>query len=240
MSPESIDNGGRWPSNLLIGDAEAAARVDGQSGVSKSTIRRSEDRDTPGVTYALGRTGVTARGHVDEQAAGASRFFHCGDWNAETFERLHAADPLLYTAKPDRRERDSGLEALPTQKRARVNPGGLEKEPRWAPVEARNPHACVKSLKTLRHLAALLLPPAAYAPRRLLVPFCGSGSEVAAAYLAGWEEIVGVEMSPEYCEIARSRLRFWQGHSGLFLAEEAASEEAQVAQTALALEDADA
>ena len=47
-------------------------------------------------------------------------------------------------------------------------------------------------------------------PRRLLVPFSGSGSEMIGALLAGWDEVVGIERETEYCEIAEARLRFWE------------------------------
>ena len=62
-------------------------------------------------------------------------------------------------------------------------------------------------------LATLLLPPAIYAPRRLLVPFAGTGSEAIGALLAGWEHVTMVEMSAEYCDIAEARCRWWQGWS---------------------------
>jgi len=54
-----------------------------------------------------------------------------------------------------------------------------------------------------------LVPPKEYAPRRLLVPFAGSGSEMIGAHLAGWEEIIGIELEKEYCNIAQARLKFW-------------------------------
>ena len=74
---------------------------------------------------------------------------------------------------------------------------------------ARNGHPCCKPISLTHHLATLLLPPAAYAPRRLLIPFGGVGSEAIGALLAGWEEIVLVEMSEEYCAIAVKRLEYW-------------------------------
>ena len=43
-------------------------------------------------------------------------------------------------------------------------------------------------------------------PRRLLVPFCGSGSEIIGALRAGWDEVVGIEIEPEYIEIAEQRI----------------------------------
>lgn len=78
----------------------------------------------------------------------------------------------------------------------------------------RNPHPTVKPIALCLWLARLLSPPPEYAPRRLLVPFAGSGSEICAALLSGgFEEIVGIEMEAEYVEIAEARLRFWAGWS---------------------------
>jgi len=36
-----------------------------------------------------------------------------------------------------------------------------------------------------------------------------SGSEMIGCGLAGWDEIVGVELMPEYVEIAEARLAHW-------------------------------
>lgn len=71
----------------------------------------------------------------------------------------------------------------------------------------------VKPIALTRWLATLLLPPPEYAPRRILVPFAGVMSEAIGAMLAGWEEIVAIELDESYCEIGRARLRFWQGWS---------------------------
>ena len=74
----------------------------------------------------------------------------------------------------------------------------------------RNSHPTIKPIALTRWLATLLLPPKEYAPRRLLVPFAGVGSEMIGAMQAGWEEIVGIELSEEYCEIGRARLAYWR------------------------------
>ena len=71
-------------------------------------------------------------------------------------------------------------------------------------------HPTVKPLALCRHLATLLLPAASVAPRRLLVPFAGSGSEMIGAMQAGWDEIVGIEQDSDYCEIAKLRLQHWR------------------------------
>ena len=77
----------------------------------------------------------------------------------------------------------------------------------WKPN--RNIHSTVKPIDLTRWLATLLLPPDEYAPRRILIPFSGSGSEMIGAQLAGWEETVGIEMEVEYVEIAKARLEHW-------------------------------
>jgi site-specific DNA-methyltransferase (adenine-specific) len=96
------------------------------------------------------------------------------------------ASRFFYTAKASKRERNAGL-------------------------EDRNTHPTVKPVDLCRYLATLLLPPprADGAPRRIVVPFSGSGSEMIGAHLAGWDEIVGVEMSSEFVAIATARLNHW-------------------------------
>ena len=69
-----------------------------------------------------------------------------------------------------------------------------------------NTHPTVKPLKLTEYLARLILPPKRDTPRRLVVPFAGSGSEIIGARRAGWDEIVGVEIEREYIRIARTRL----------------------------------
>jgi site-specific DNA-methyltransferase (adenine-specific) len=96
------------------------------------------------------------------------------------------ASRFFYVAKASKKERNAGCEDLP------------------------NDHPCVKPLDLCRYLATLLLPPPSVEPRRILVPFAGSGSEMIGAMLAGWDEVVGIEQNPHYCEIAKRRLQYWQ------------------------------
>ena len=68
----------------------------------------------------------------------------------------------------------------------------------------------VKPIELCRWLASILSPPPEYAPRRLLIPFSGSGSEMIGAILSGgFEEIVGIELEAKHCAIARPRLEWW-------------------------------
>ena len=68
----------------------------------------------------------------------------------------------------------------------------------------------MKPIALNQHLATLLLPPLEYSPRRLFIPFSGVASEMIGAMLAGWEHIVGVEMTEEYIPIAEARFAYWE------------------------------
>lgn len=74
----------------------------------------------------------------------------------------------------------------------------------------RNTHPTIKPIALTRWLATLLLPPAMYAPRRLLIPFAGAGSEMVGAMLAGWEDVTGIELEADHVAIAEARLAYWQ------------------------------
>ena len=73
----------------------------------------------------------------------------------------------------------------------------------------RNSHPTIKPIGLTRHLATLLLPPEEYKPRRLLVPFAGTGSEMIGAFQAGWECVIGIDNEREYVDIGRARLKYW-------------------------------
>lgn len=70
----------------------------------------------------------------------------------------------------------------------------------------QNHHPTVKPLALTKYLATLIKPPQG---GRLLVPFSGSGSEMIGALQAGWEEVIGVELTEEYIPIAEARIKHW-------------------------------
>jgi hypothetical protein len=152
----------------------------------------------------------------------AARFFHQSDWSYEIAERLAMADPVRYVAKASRKERDAGLKEWAEREvpfseyrdNYRNTKNFVIHYPDGSPRpvnKLRNPHPTVKPITLTRWLATLLLPPAEYAPRRLLVPFCGTGSEMIGAGLVGWEHILGIEMDADTVAIAEARLRHWLG-----------------------------
>ena len=143
----------------------------------------------------------------------AARLFYQAAYN------LEHADPVLYCPKASRKERDAGLEGMPlgqgfdknTSKQiAHINhKTGETTYNEYQPSQRRNTWPTVKPISLAKWLATLLLPPPEYAPRRLLVPFLGSGSEAIGAGLVGWEEIVGIDSDEEAIAIARARLAHW-------------------------------
>jgi hypothetical protein len=143
-----------------------------------------------GPTYANDVTSVEmpsyAGGYGD--TGPASRYFFTADWSLDVAEQLAQANPMRYCPKASASERHAGL-------------------------EGRNTHCTVKPLSLCTWLASLLLPPAAYAPRRLLVPFCGTSSEMIGGILAGWEMVLGIERELTYVEMGRKRLAWWTGYT---------------------------
>ena len=182
---------GSWPTTVLLDDT-SAAMLDGAVGERPSTPYRANS-DAGDSVHPANRGHRTAGGYAD--TGGPSRFF--------------------YVAKPSRAERDRGCEGLPlvTPAEATGSKAGAARlaSPRTGAGRSsgvRNHHPTLKPVSLMRHLAALLLPPPREdgQPRRLLVPYSGSGSEIIGALLAGWDEVVGIELDPRYVEIAAARI----------------------------------
>ena len=70
-----------------------------------------------------------------------------------------------------------------------------------------NPHCCVKPTSLMRWLCRLITPPGGL----VLDPFCGSGSTGKAAILERLR-FIGIDESPDYCEIARARCAWAEAH----------------------------
>lgn len=114
---------------------------------------------------------------------------------------------FFYTSKASRDDRDHGLLRLPStaaERTGRTEGSAGITAYAGATGPARNPHPTVKPTDLTEYLARLILPPRRETPRRLLVPFAGSGSEMIGALRAGWDEVVGVELV--YFDLARERL----------------------------------
>lgn len=184
---ENYDPPGRWPANVVL-DEEAGRLLDEQSGES---------------TSQGGRVGKKQQASVSNVPAGK---YHAGD---PGFGDTGGASRFFYCAKASRGERNAGLDALPDKVRRRVNSGGLENDPRWAPVIAKNNHPTVKPISLMRYLVRLVTPPEG----TVLDPFLGSGTTGCAAVLEGFN-FIGIEREAEYLAIAQARIEWWEKHRG--------------------------
>lgn len=232
--------GGRWPANLVLSHLPdcngtcapgcPVAALGAQSGesVSKQSIRGKAGKNK---FNGILNGGDVYENQFDHEAGHddtgtAARFFYNADWQ---YERLEQADPVGYFAKASKSEREAGLDDMQVRllrewygmdeteeieefdlarrtdgRETEHETGHLRTSPR------RNVHPCVKPIALNRWLATLLLPPARYTPRRLLIPFAGVASEYIGALLAGWEEIVGVELEAQHVKIAEARIAYWR------------------------------
>lgn len=179
---------GRWPANVIL-DEDAAGELDEQSGTLKSGANPT--RRGPGggggvaFNHSAGHDCAAPRG---EEQGGASRFF--------------------YVAKPGRKERDLGCDALP----AKTGGEATDREDGSAGTEnpragagrtggAKNYHPTVKPITLMRYLCRLITPPGGV----ILDPFTGSGTTGMAALLEGFN-FVGIEREAEYLPITLARL----------------------------------
>ena len=189
---------GRWPANVLLDEA-SAPMLDAQSGDRPSTLsgradpRAQHEHPSSAETDSWFQRGLAKGSHVYADDGGASRFF--------------------FSSKVSTSERNDGLDDLP-ELSARATTGRDDDAPGNGPRAgagrggtAKNPHPTMKPVALTEYLARLILPPRGSGrPRRLLVPFCGVGSEMIGALRAGWDDVVGIELNAEYAAIARLRL----------------------------------
>ncbi len=144
-----------------------------------------------------------------------AHYFAQVDWTWEVLERLSTVNPYFYEKKVSPRERNAGCQGLPEVVRKRANRGGYANTDAWKDTIQYNPHPTLKPIKLVQCIASLFLPPKEYAPRRALVCCSGTGSEVIGCLLAGWDEVIGVELmpqksgDPDYCGIADKRVGFF-------------------------------
>ena len=201
-------NVGRWPANLILecicDDGEynvhsnpdcPCAMLDKQSGsVGNNWKRNYGEKDYKGRQYGGGSFGGGGYQGNSTYAdfGGASRFF--------------------YHAKASTKERNFGLDDLPSRSPGELtsrkdgaagtsNPRAGAGRDTGSGVKKKNTHPTVKSLKLMQYLVRLVTPLNGI----VLDPFMGSGTTGIAAKLEGMR-FVGIEKEEEYMEIAKLRI----------------------------------
>jgi len=182
------DSVGRWAANVLFDEA-AAAELDEQSGeTSGGSFSPPNARLRKGFMHGEdGAEGSSNAPNNYGDTGGASRFF--------------------YVAKPGKREKNAGLDEFAIKDvdtRTDIGKGS------WTTkgiAPQTNNHPTVKPITLMRYLVRLITPPGG----TVLDPFCGSGTTGCAAVLEGFN-FLGMDMTPEYAEIAKARIAYWSQH----------------------------
>ena len=193
----AVDNGanerGNWPKNVVL-DEDAAAELDALIGERPSTL--------------TGRADPT-KTHENPGDNGGTSWF--GGGNSKVYADSGGPSRFFYRAKVSRKERDMGCEDLPiigggAATGRKEGQEGLKNGRAGAgrTGNVRNNHPTLKPVALTTWLATLLLPPGP--GRNLLVPFAGTGSEMAGGLRAGWSTVLGIEMEAPYIPIATRRI----------------------------------
>jgi len=185
---------GRFPANLLISDGALDTGETTKSGKLELHHNISEDKNIYG--EYKGRNQVSSYG--DEGSS--YRFFDLDAWAEH-----HG---FLDVAKPSKAERDMGLYGFEVFERDFTTAGQFnspemrEKRGRKPQnTKRRNTHPTCKPVKLMAYLIELGCP-----PKGIVVdPFLGSGTTCIAAKRLR-RKWIGIEINPEYAEIAEARI----------------------------------
>jgi site-specific DNA-methyltransferase (adenine-specific) len=112
------------------------------------------------------------------------------------------ASRFFYTAKADRSERNIGCEGFEEKQVSIQVPNNSKRTMGAMNVITKNNHPTVKPLKLMEYLCTLTKTPTGGI---VLDPFLGSGTTAMAARRT-LRNFIGIEISGEYCDIARKRL----------------------------------
>jgi site-specific DNA-methyltransferase (adenine-specific) len=191
---ESKTSQGRWPANVIL-DEYSAEILDEQSGIRPSGSGNKNGSNRDGIFGKLGKGNGLG---IGGDTGGASRFF--------------------YVAKASKRDRNEGLDDLPTVRASAMGYDIGLGEAGEGMFKDRNPqkqnfHPTVKPTDLMRYLIKLVTPPNGI----VLDPFTGSGSTGKAAILEGFR-FIGIEMTEDYIPIIEGRLKHAedQRNEGLF------------------------
>lgn len=174
---------GRWPANLIHdGSPEVVALFpDKAGGLAPVTGNENSPASRGLVTGERARVPWIPHGDTSS----AARFFYC--------------------TKITRSDRNEGLEGRDKKalnwSSGTQSPGSLQSP--GTDKTAENHHPTVKPTELMAYLVRLVTPPNG----TVLDPFMGSGSTGKACMREGFN-FVGIELDPEYVEIARARIEW--------------------------------
>ena len=180
-------NKGRFPANLLVSDKA----IDDGTIVKTHGGGKSSFGGTFGNKQEV--TDKTATERFRGNSGGKSRYFDLDAWAEH-----HG---FLDVPKPSKAERDFGLKGEKKDSN-KWNQGGIGERRRQAGIGFhRNTHPTVKPIKLMAYLIELGCPPEGI----VLDPFVGSGTTLIASKKL-IRKFIGIDINPEYCAIAQSRV----------------------------------
>jgi hypothetical protein len=171
-------NDGRYPANVVFGHSPGCELV-GTTTI-KAAPSWADGKARSGKTRA---SSFTSSGHD-------SPVVHAGADGAETIERWDCVAGCSVRMLEMQKFGASRFFYCAKASKHERGPG--------------NDHETVKPVVLCRYFATLIKPPK---PTRILVPFSGSGSEIIGCLVAGWPEVVGIEMDEHHAEFAAKRIR---------------------------------
>jgi len=175
------DSVGRFPANLIHDGSEEVTELFPKTGSGNNKGVYSyagNEYDNKDTSMFNGDKPQSPSNYNDEGSA--ARFFYC--------------------AKTSKKDRNEGLENLPDKEWKHEGAAVPERANRPF-IPSKNNHPTVKPTELMRYLVKLVTPPNG----TVLDPFMGSGSTGKAAKLEGFD-FIGIELDPEYIEIAKARI----------------------------------
>jgi DNA modification methylase len=117
-------------------------------------------------------------------------------------------DLMNYCPKVSTKERNAGCEELEKKPFEGRDIGQDERNVphKKRPEVTANTHPTLKPISLITKIAKLFKAPI---HMKVYVPFSGVASEIIGLNNAGYEEIIGCELSEDYCKIAEARIKHW-------------------------------
>jgi len=194
---------GRFPANLIH---DGSDEVVGLFPQTKSGKLKSDcyEKDRENDSMFAGGENFTHKGY-EADSGSASRFFKTCEFAEEEAQRF------LYTAKASKRERNIGCEGLEEVDVRTMNDfgdqskhecsDGVKRTKGTGISKAKNNHPTVKPIALMEYLVKLV----SREGQVVLDPFMGSGTTGMACKRLD-REFIGIEMMPDYMEIAKARI----------------------------------
>ncbi len=203
----------RWGCGALAIDASRVGTtaderqvIDRRSGAGRGAMFTHMGREE-GERFTSSPLGRWPANVILDEEAGAALDAQSGNRPSTLTGRADPAKAHAHPADPAKR-RGSMFGNESAQASVYADSGGASRffycaKASKAERGGRNVHPTVKPLALTTYLARLILPPVEGV--RLLVPFCGSGSEMLGGTRAGWSHVEGIDSWDVAVKIARER-----------------------------------